>query len=91
MVQMRRFRGKTPQSGYETKKNHFTIVQKLGDGFQEKLKASQSVSTGFYSSQGGRGEAIVQGETMTQGEAIYRARQYTIPGHKASREKQGSL
>ena len=42
------FRGKTPQSGYETK-NHFTVVQKLGDGFQEKLKASRSVNTGFYS------------------------------------------
>ena len=42
------FRGKTPLSDYETKRTTSQFVQKLGDGFQEKLKASRSVIQGLY-------------------------------------------
>ena len=46
VVSIDEIRGKTPQSGYKTKR---ITSKKLGDRFQEKLKASQSIIQVFYS------------------------------------------
>ena len=86
VVSMYKFRGKTSQSGCETKR---ITLKELGNRFQKKLKASQSVRQVFYSTYDGRGETTsigrdsstgqdssTRGEAVAQGEIVlHRARQ----------------